>query len=187
MIQIVIVEGVSMVHSYTSFLTLGAAVGGLRIGDMITTLVFFLVLLFLLKKYAWGPLMDMMEEREQFVANEIDTAEKSRKEAEIASKEAAAQLMQTKEEAQTMIQEARDAGVKQEADIIEAAQLEAERLIVSAQQDIQNEKEKAVKALQDQVASLSVLIASKVIEKELDTADQEDLINEYIKEVGEEQ
>src|SRR5690625_7611883 len=126
MIQMVRVEGVSMGNSYTSFLTLGAGVGWLRIGDMITTLVFFLVLLFLLKKYAWGPLMDMMEEREQFVANEIDTAEKSRKEAEIASKEAAAQLMQTKEEAQTMIQEARDEGEKQAADIIEAAQLEAE-------------------------------------------------------------
>src|SRR5690625_7995293 len=100
--------------------------------------------------------MNMMEEREQFVANEIDAAEKSRKEAAIASKVANAQLMQTKEEAQSMIQEARDAGVRQEADIIEAAQIEEERLIISAQQDIQNEKEEAVKALQDQVASLSV-------------------------------
>jgi len=130
--------------------------------------------------------MKVMEEREQFVANEIEEAEKSRKEAEIASKEAAAQLAQTREEARTIIEEARNAGIKQEQDIIKSAQHEAERLIESAQKDIQLEKERAIQALQDQVASMSVLIASKVIEKELDATDQEKLINDYIKEVGEE-
>ncbi len=86
-------------HFYSEFLTLGA-VGGLRTADMIFTLVSFIVLLALLKKFAWGPLMDVMEKREEYVKDEIETAEKNRKEAEIASKEATAQLRQTKEEAQ---------------------------------------------------------------------------------------
>lgn len=167
-------------------MTIGASVGGLRVGDMFVQLFFFLVLLALLKKFAWGPLMNKMQEREEYVAGEIEAAEKSRLEAEKASKDAAAQLNQVREEAQKLIEDAKAAGAKQEQDIVEAARKEADRLILAAQADIQNEKEKALQALQDKVASLSVLIASKVIEKEISAQDQEKLINDYIKEVGEE-
>ncbi len=167
-------------------MTIGASVGGLRVGDMFVQLFFFLVLLALLKKFAWGPLMNKMQEREEYVAGEIEAAEKSRLEAEKASKDAAAQLNQVREEAQKLIEDAKAAGAKQEQDIVEAARKEADRLILAAQADIQNEKEKALQALQDKVAHLSVLIASKVIEKEISAQDQEKLINDYIKEVGEE-
>lgn len=128
----------------------------------------------------------MMKKREEYVASEIEAAENSRQEAEKAAKEATEQLKQMKLEAQKIIEDAKNAGVKQEQDIIDSARLEADRIKKAAQAEIQNEKEKALQALQDQVASLSVLIASKVIEKELSAQDQEKLINEYIKEVGEE-
>lgn len=173
-------------HQYIDFLTIGASVGGLRVGDMLTQIFFFALLLLLLKKFAWGPLMDKMEERENYVAGEIETAEKNRLEAEKASKEALEQLKQTKNEAQKIIEDARQTGTKQEAEIIASARKEADRLIQAAQADIQNEKEKALQELQDKVASLSVLIASKVIEKEISAQDQEKLINDFIKEVGEE-
>ena len=166
--------------------TIYASLGGFHGGDMLVQLFFFILLLFLVGKFAWGPVMNMMKKREEYVASEIEAAESSRLEAEKAAKEATEQLKQTKLEAQKIIEDAKSAGVKQEQDIIEAARQEAERIKKSAQQDIQNEKEKALQALQDQVASLSVLIASKVIEKELSAQDQEKLINEYIKEVGEE-
>ncbi|GLO67665.1 F0F1 ATP synthase subunit B [Oceanobacillus kimchii] len=173
-------------HSYIDLLNIGASVGGLRWPDMLVQLFFFLVLLALLKKFAWGPLMNKMEERENYVANEIESAEQSRAEAEKASKEAAEQLNQVKAEAQKMIEDAKAAGAKQEQAIIDSAREEANRIKEAAQADIQNEKERAIQALQDKVASLSVLIASKVIEKELSEQDQEKLINEYIQEVGEE-
>lgn len=167
-------------------MTIGASIGGLRVGDMLVQLFFFLVLLMLLKKFAWGPLMDKMQEREDYVAGEIESAEKSRLEAEKASTDAATQLNQVKQDAQKMIEDAKTAGIKQEQDIVESARKEADRIIQAAQADIQNEKEQALQALQDKVASLSVLIASKVIEKEISEKDQEQLINDYIKEVGEE-
>ncbi|MBO1004258.1 F0F1 ATP synthase subunit B [Pseudogracilibacillus auburnensis] len=154
---------------------------------MAIMLFFFILLIYLVSKFAWGPVMDMMKKREEYVANEIETAEKSRAEAEKASKEAVEQLKQTKQEAQKIIEDARTAGIKQEQDIVASAKQEAERIKISAQEEIQNEKEKALQALQDQVASLSVLIASKVIEKEISAQDQDKLIEEYIKEVGEEQ
>ncbi len=163
-----------------------AALGGLYIGDMLTQLFFFLVLLLLLKKFAWGPVVNMMQKREEYVANEIEIAEKNRKEAEEAAGKAQAELNQVKQEAQKMFEDAKVAGAKQEQEIIETARKEAERIKKQAQQEIQNEKEQALQALQDQVASLSVLIASKVIEKELNEKDQERLINDYLKEVGEE-
>lgn len=161
--------------------------GGFHLLDMAIMLFFFILLIYLVSKFAWGPVMDMMKKREEYVANEIETAEKSRAEAEKASKEAVEQLKQTKQEAQKIIEDARTAGIKQEQDIVASAKQEAERIKISAQEEIQNEKEKALQALQDQVASLSVLIASKVIEKEISAQDQDKLIEEYIKEVGEEQ
>lgn len=174
-------------QALTGFSTINSAIGGLYVGDMLAQLFFFIVLLLLVKKFAWGPVMNMMKQREEYVANEIDAAEKSRAEAEAAAKEAVEQLKQTKQEAQQIIEDARNAGKRQENDIVSAAREEAERLREAAKADIENEKEKALQALQDKVASLSVLIASKVIEKELDEKDQQQLIDEYIKEVGEEQ
>ncbi|MFD2629350.1 F0F1 ATP synthase subunit B [Oceanobacillus kapialis] len=173
-------------YSYIDVLTVGASVGGFRVGDMLIQLFFFLVLLFFVKKFAWGPVMNMMQKREEYVAGEIESAEKSRQEAERASKEAAEQLKQTKQEAQKIIEDAKAAGTTQQESIIAAARAEAEKIKLDAQADIQNEKERALQALQDKVASLSVLIASKVIEKEINEQDQEKLINDYIKEAGEE-
>ncbi|HLR67723.1 F0F1 ATP synthase subunit B [Virgibacillus alimentarius] len=173
-------------QTFTGFSTVYASIGGLYVGDMLVQLFFFLVLLLLVRKFAWGPVMNMMKKREDYVVSEIEAAEKSRKEAEVASKEAQERLKQTKQEAQKIIEDAKSSGVRQEEEIIIAARQEADRIKEAAQADIQNEKEKALQALQDKVASLSVLIASKVIEKEISAQDQENLINEYIKEVGEE-
>ncbi|MFC3039658.1 F0F1 ATP synthase subunit B [Virgibacillus xinjiangensis] len=179
-------KGVNSVHTFADNLIIQASLGGLHVGDMLTQLFFFIVLLLLVKKFAWGPVMNMMQKREEYVAGEIEAAEKNRADAEKASKEAQEQLKQTKQEAQQMIEEAKTAGTRQEQQIIESARQEAARIKEAAQADIENEKEKALQALQDKVASLSVLIASKVIEKELSAQDQEKLIDDYIKEVGEE-
>jgi len=175
-----------VLYSYIDLFAVGATIGGLRVGDMLTQLLFFLILIMLLRKFAWGPLMNMMEKRENYVASEIEQAEQSRAEAEKAAKEAADQLNNVRQEAQKIVEDAKNAGVKQEKDIIESARLEADRIKQQAQADIQNEKEQAIQALQAQVASLSVLVASKVIEKEIDEQDQKAFIEDYIKEVGEE-
>lgn len=172
-------------QSFTDSLMLNVSIGGLHVGDMAVQLLWFIVLIVVVGIFAWKPLMNMMEKRENHVANEIDAAENSRKEAEEASVEAQQQLKQTKQEAQQIVEDAKNTGARQEQEIIAAAKQEAERIKEAAQEDIRNEKEEALQTLQDKVASLSVLIASKVIEKELDEDDQEALVNEYIKELGE--
>nr|WP_245402974.1 F0F1 ATP synthase subunit B [Peribacillus muralis] len=168
----------------TSNFVLGQA-GHFNGGDILYQLFIFIVLLALLKKFAWGPLMGIMKEREAHVANEIEAAEASRKEALKYLEEQREIVKQSRTEAGQLIENAKQQGEAQREDIINQARAEAERVKESAKREIVQEREKAVAALREQVASLSVMIASKVIEKELSSADQEKLINEYIQEAGE--
>lgn len=171
----------------TDSLVLGAAEGvHLNSGDIIFQLLVFLVLLALLKKFAWGPLMGIMKQREEHIANEINSAENSRLEAKKLLEEQRSLLKEARTEAQGLIENARKQGDVQREEIIAAARAEAERVKETAMIEIDQEKEKAVAAIREQVASLSVLIASKVIEKELTAEDQDKLINQYIQEAGEE-
>ncbi|WP_100332472.1 F0F1 ATP synthase subunit B [Bacillus xiapuensis] len=159
---------------------------GFNSGDILFQLAMFILLLLLLKKLAWGPLMGVMRQREEHIASEIEAAEKSRVEANKLLEETRAELKASRQEAQSIIENAKKVGDDQKNEIIAAARAEADRLKESAKMEIEQQKEQAMAALREQVASLSVLIASKVIEKELDASDQDKLINEYIKEAGEE-
>ncbi|KAB7707467.1 F0F1 ATP synthase subunit B [Bacillus aerolatus] len=164
---------------------LGAS-AGFNGGDILFQLIMFIILLALIKKFAWGPLMGMMQQREDHIASEIEAAEKSRIEANKLLEETRAELKASRQEAQGIIENAKKIGDNQKTEIIAAARAEAERLKESAKMEIEQQTEQAMAALREQVASLSVLIASKVIEKDLSAADQEKLINEYIQEAGEE-
>lgn len=155
-------------------------------GDVIFQLVMFLILLALLKKFAWGPLMGIMKQREDYIANEISAAEQSRVESKKLLEEQRALLKEARSEAQGLIENAKKQGDIQREEIISTARAEANRLKENAKLEIEQQQEKAVTAIKEQVASLSVLIASKVIEKELSEKDQEKLINEYIQQIGEE-
>jgi F-type H+-transporting ATPase subunit b len=170
----------------TNSLVLGSATGGFNSGDVLFQLVMFIILMALLKKFAWGPLMGIMKQREDHIANEIGDAEKSRVEAAKLLEEQRSLLKEARQEAQNLIESAKKQGDVQREEIIRTARTESERIKETAKLEIEQQKENAVAAIREQVASLSVLIASKVIEKELDAKAQEKLINEYIQEAGEE-
>ncbi|MCM3714280.1 F0F1 ATP synthase subunit B [Halalkalibacter oceani] len=155
-------------------------------GSALYQLVAFVALLLLLNKFALKPLMGIMEKREQLVNEQIDSAEKTRKEADAFINEQRKELEKARVEAQQIIEQAKKLSEQQAQDIIQQARENAERVKDSALAEIQREKEQAVASLREQVASLSVLIATKVIEKELDAKEQEKLVQEYLKEVGEE-
>jgi len=167
-----------------SYLVLNAGMG-LALGDMIVQLVAFLILIALVTKFAWRPLMNVMENRENHIANEIDQAENNRKESERLLKEAQDELKNTRQSASKIIEDAKLTAQNQQDSILEEARQEALRLKENARTEIEQEIDKAVKQLQDQVATLSVQIASKVIEKELSADEQDELIKEYLNKVGE--
>ncbi|MCI2253839.1 F0F1 ATP synthase subunit B [Domibacillus sp. 8LH] len=170
----------------TNSFVLGAG-GGLNTGDIFFQLIMFIILLALLKKFAWAPLMGIMQERADLISSEIDAAEKSRTEANQLLEQTRAEAKSARLEAQNTIENAKKLAEEQKADILAAARAESERLKEMAKLEIAQERDKAMSTLREQVASLSVMIASKVIEKDLSEADQEKMINDYlIKEAGEE-
>ena len=142
-------------------LLLGASI---PFGTIAYTLFIFLLLLVMLRKFAWGPLMGIMKEREEHVANEIDAAERNNAEAKKLVEEQREMLKQSRVEAQELIERAKKQAVDQKDVIVAAAKEEAESIKASATRN-STRKEQAIAALQEQVASLSVQIASKVIEK----------------------
>ncbi|PSL45779.1 ATP synthase F0 subcomplex B subunit [Salsuginibacillus halophilus] len=155
-------------------------------GDTIFAILTFAILLALLRKYAWGPVFNMMKEREEHIANEIETAEKNRQEAETYLEQQRQEVENARAEAREIVENSRKSGENQREDIVKQAHEEANRLKEDARLEIKREKDQAINEVRDQVATLSVLIASKVIDQQLDEQEQEQLIENYLKEVGEE-
>ena len=120
-------------------LLLGVAI---PFGTIAYTLFIFLLLLVMLRKFAWGPLMGIMKEREEHVTNEIDAAERSNAEAKKLVEEQREMLKQSRVEAQELIERAKKQAVDQKDVIVAAAKEEAESIKASAVQEIQREKSK---------------------------------------------
>jgi len=150
----------------------------------VIAMVAFGVLYWLLSKYAFGPLFEVMEKRRELVLEQMNTAENSRKAAEQQMEEQKAALQQARKEAYEIIEQSRTTSSKQADEIVQTAKTEASRLKDDALKDIESEKNKAIAALRTEVGSISVKIASKIIEKQVDEKSQEQLVGQYLKEVG---
>ena len=156
----------------------------LQFGSMLIQLVVFLILFLLLRKYAFGPLMRVMNERANYIENQITAAEKNREEANRLAEEHRSNVANAKKEAAELLENARRNGEKQAADIIAAADAEARRLKEEAAAEINREKEKAIAELREQVGALSVALAGKIISKELNAEAHKALFEEAVKEMG---
>nr|WP_225942096.1 F0F1 ATP synthase subunit B [Sporosarcina limicola] len=157
----------------------------LNTGDIIAQLGFFLILMLLLKKFAWGPLMGMMDQRAELIANEIDSAEKSRLESHKLLEEQRSLLKEAREDSQSIVENARKQGEAQRQELMTAARAEVGRMKEAATLEIATEKEKAVAAVREEFVSLSILAASKVLGKEISEEDNRALIEETILKAGE--
>jgi F-type H+-transporting ATPase subunit b len=125
-----------------------------------------------------------MEKRRELVKEQLDSAEASRKEAQRQVEEQKQALAQARKEAYDIIEQAKATSSKQAEEIVQAAKSEASRLKDEAVKDIESEKNKAIAALRSEVSGMSVKIASKIIEKQIDEKSQEQLVDQYLKEVG---
>lgn len=156
----------------------------LYVGDMLFVMITFLVLMWLVKIVAWKPITKMMQDRSDKIVNDIDSAKESRtKAAELAQKRQA-ELDKTRDEANTIINTAKQNGQRQREQIVEDARNEASNLKSSAEKDIEQERQEALANFRKYVASLSVEIASKIISKELNEDDQKRLVDSYIEGLG---
>ncbi|MGT2340976.1 F0F1 ATP synthase subunit B [Staphylococcus aureus] len=161
---------------------LGAA-GGVEWGTVIVQVLTFIVLLALLKKFAWGPLKDVMDKRERDINRDIDDAEQAKLNAQ-KLEENKQKLKETQEEVQKILEDAKVQARQQQEQIIHEANVRANGMIETAQSEINSQKERAIADINNQVSELSVLIASKVLRKEISEQDQKALVDKYLKEAG---
>lgn len=135
--------------------------------------ILFLLLLFLLRKYAWKPILNAVNEREEGIKDALDAAEKAKLEMTNLQADNEKLLQEARVERETMMKEAREMKAKMIADAKEEAQAEANKTIANAQATIEAEKKAAVAELKSTVASLSVEIAEKVVKSELSNKDKQ--------------
>jgi len=150
----------------------------------ILSVVIFLLLLLILGKYAWGPILSSLQKREDHIRQSIEDADNARAEAEAALSEYKAQLAKAREESQQIIDKGREAASKLAEDLQQKAREEASSLRDRAQQDIASAKNQALREIYEQVTTLSVEVAGKIVQKTLNPDDHRQLIEESLTQLG---
>jgi F-type H+-transporting ATPase subunit b len=155
------------------------------VGNVIWTLVIFGALLWVLGKFAWGPILNGLQSRETFIRDSLEQARDQRDEAKTLLAEYEKKLEAARGETEEILAEAR-----RDADAVRLreetrAKEEAEKLLARARREIEIAKDTAVKDLYAQAARLSTAAASKILARELNPADHERLIAESIDAIGE--
>ena len=155
------------------------------IGDFILIAGSFLLLIFLVKKYAWGNITSVLDERAEKISSDIDGAEEARKKAEELASKRETELAGSRTEAKTIIENAKETAEKSKADILAEAKLEAGRLKEKANQEIAQNKAEALQSVKGDVADLTISLAGKIISQNLDGQTHKELIDQYIDQLGE--
>ena len=157
---------------------------GTIIGDFILIAGSFLLLIFLVKKFAWGNITSILDARAEKITNDIDQAEAARKKAEELAAKREEELAGSRQEATTILETAKETAEKNKAHILSEANQEALRLKEKAQLEISQNKEEAMDSIKGDVADLTVNLAGKLLSQQLDSEGHRQLIDRYLNELG---
>ncbi len=149
------------------------------LGLLFWTLIAFVVVFFLLKAFAWKPILSSLKERETGIADAIATADKVRSEMAALKNENEAMMNQAREERAVMIKEAKEQAAKMISDAKDKAKAEYDRIVADAQVAITQQKNAALTDVKNQVGALVIEVSEKVLRRELSNkAEQEKYIND---------
>ena len=144
----------------------------------------FLVVLFILTRFAFPKLRENVEAREKRIQNDLEEAERAKTEARGDLDKYKQQLAEARGEANRIIEEARQQAEQVRKDLTEKAQQEADQIVSRAQEQIEAERTRTVQELQGTIADLSIELAEKVVGRSLDDKSQRDMVDAYIREVS---
>ena len=150
-------------------------------GLFIWTILTFLILFFVLSKFAWKPLLTLLESRENAIKSSLEDTEKAKQELERLNTESEAIISEARSEAQSIRVEAKSAAEKIKADIMAQAGEDAKKLRDETEKQIQVEKDKAISEIREEVVGLTIAVAEKVIRKNLSKVDNQELIEDSLK------
>ena len=153
------------------------------IGLMFWTCIIFILLVLVLKKFAWKPILSAVDQRNESISNSLLAAEKARDEIASLTSNNEQIIAQAKIDRDALLKEARDMKNEIILHAKDTASKEADKIISSAKEQISNEKMKALTELKNQVAAISIEMAEKVLGSELSNVDaQKDLVSQALKE-----
>ncbi len=153
------------------------------LGLMVWTLIAFGVLLLLLRKLAFPKIGENLDRRQRAIEESIDTAERTRTEAERLLAEYRQRLQEARQQAEDIVARARKAGENHERESLEAARRQREELLAQTRRDIEAETRRAIQQIRNEVADLTVMAAEKVTRKSLTADDQRRLVDEALAEL----
>ena len=152
-------------------------------GLYIWTIVTFLILVALLGKYAWRPLLDALERRQDAIRKSLDEARQAKKELERLNEESARILAEARVEADAIISRSRADASRAGDEMKQKARADAENIVRNAERQIQLETSRAVQRVRQEAVDISIAIASKIIQRNLSREDNERLIAETLSEI----
>jgi F-type H+-transporting ATPase subunit b len=155
------------------------------VDELVWGIICFLIVAVVLSKVAFPALRAGIEKREQTIQGNLEESEKARNEAQKQLDEYRKQLADARGEANRIIEEARQSAEQVRKDLTAKAEAEAEQIVARAQEQIEAERARTVTELQSTIAELSIQLAEKVVGRSLDGGSQKELVDAYIKEVGE--
>jgi F-type H+-transporting ATPase subunit b len=152
-------------------------------GLMIWTIITFLLLLFLLRKLAWKPLIAALQKREDHIKLSINQAESKLEEAKQITDENRRQLAQAEEHSQKVIREGRELAEKIKSEIVDKAHQQSRHMVEQAKLEIEREKEAALLGLRGEVATLAMDVASKILGEALDGDKHRKVVDSFLNEM----
>lgn len=153
-------------------------------GLFIWTIAVFLTLLFLLKRFAWGPLLAALEQRRAGIRKSLDDADRAKKELEQVQQESETIVRKARAEAETIVSTARADGAKLRDELRRQAQEEAQSILRNAERQIEQERDRALAQIRREAVDVSLMIASKLIRRNLTKEDNDALIDDALEQVG---
>lgn len=153
------------------------------LGNAVWTLVIFALVVFVLGKFAWGPILSGLQQREDFIKKSLEDAKRDRDQAEARLAEYEQRLSQARAEATAIVEEGKRDAEAVKARTVEQLQKETEAMMERAKREIGLAKDAAIKELYGQTARLATDAASRIIRQELKASDHERLISEAIAEL----
>jgi F-type H+-transporting ATPase subunit b len=149
-------------------------------GLMFWTWLIFLTLLFILRKWAWGPIIGALEARENRIQETLDGAARDREEAKGLLDEHRQILDESRDQALGILADTRKAAEALRAETLEAARSQKDQIVASAREDIERERDEALDVLRREAVDLSISAAGRVLRKEVDSEENRRIVEEYL-------
>lgn len=153
-------------------------------GLILWTVITFICLLLILKKFAWKPILNSLNERENFIKESLEKADTARKDAEKLISDNKVSMQKAEEEAHKIIEQSREMAEKLKGQILDESKSTAKKMIEDASAEIERKNAEAFNKLKEQVADIAISAAEKILKESLDKKEQIKLVDKYLNEIN---